>query len=284
MRSIDFHHLRTLHAAFCFDAYGVLVDSETALPGAVDAIATLRRNGQPFLVVTNDASRSATRAAARLAELGLDIRPSEILSSGMMIAPALREAGLVGGRVVVLGTDDSTAYAHDAGVTIVPPSNDAPADAVVVADEGGFDLLDQLDATLSMIVAAVRAGRTPRLLLANPDLLYPAAAGQFGVTAGSLALVLEHCLAVVLGDRAPAFEALGKPSPGIFREAIRRLGTADAVMIGDQLPTDIAGAASVGMASALVLGGVSHDHALLRATPWTPTYVLQSLEVQTTSS
>jgi HAD superfamily hydrolase (TIGR01450 family) len=274
---ISFSGLRQRHHAILLDAYGVLVDASGALPGAANAIASMRRDGQPFLVVTNDASRSAARAASRLQGLGLDVTPDHILSSGMLIEPALREVGDAVRRVVVLGTTDSADYARAAGVDVVEPSMHEPADAVVVADEGGFDFLSTMDEVLSMTIEAARLGRTPRLFLANPDLIYPSGKGTFGFTAGSLALMLERALDVVLGSDAPKFEILGKPSPRIFNEAIARVGTRDAVMIGDQLHTDIAGAQSVGIASALLLGGVSHQRAAQGFGEWTPTYLLRSL-------
>jgi HAD superfamily hydrolase (TIGR01450 family) len=276
--ALTFSALRERHAALLFDAYGVLIDAGGALPGAVEAIATLDRAQQPFLVVTNDASRSPENAATRLQRLGFAIRPAHIMSSGMMIAPALVETLPPGSRVVVLGTPDSAEYARGAGMEVVEASNEAPADAVVIADEGGFDLLEALDDVLSMVAVAAAAGRTPRLLLANPDLIYPAGPGRFGVTAGSLALVIEHSLRRILGAGAPTFEPLGKPATRIFTEAIARVGTRDAVMIGDQLETDIIGAASAGLATALILGGVTTRAVALGAGDAAPDYVLTSLE------
>lgn len=274
---ITFDELRAQHQAILFDAYGVLVDASGARPGAAAAIATLRRAGQPFLVVTNDASRSADSAAARLSRLGIDVSHQHILSSGMMIAPAIREMNREGLRVVVVGPEDSAAYARAAGVQVVLPTVEDPADVVVLADESGYDTLTTMNSVLSMIIAAVRSNKTPRLLLANPDLIYPAGAASFGFTAGALALMLERALVLVLGDRAPVFEILGKPSHRIFTEAIARIGMSNAVMIGDQLHTDIAGAHSVGMASALLLGGVSDAPAAGEWGEFTPQYVLRSL-------
>ncbi len=274
---IAFSDLRKRHQAILFDAFGVLVDASGARPGAASAVATLRRAGQPFLVVTNDASRSAHSAATRLSRLGIDVTAEHIMSSGMMIAPAIREMNREGLRVVVVGPADSAAYAREAGVQVVLPTIENPADVVVLADESGYDTLSTMNGVLSMIIASVRSGKTPRLLLANPDLIYPAGADSFGFTAGALALMLERGLALVLGDRAPVFEILGKPSPRIFMEAITRLGVSDAVMIGDQLHTDIAGAHSVGLASALLLGGVSDAPAAGEWGEWTPQYVLRSL-------
>ena len=274
---IKFDDLRLRHEALLFDAYGVLVDSSGARPGAAAAIATLRRAGQPFLVVTNDASRSANRAATRLSGLGIEVEPKHILSSGMMIAPALREMARNDLRVVVIGTPDSEQYARDAGVEVVEASTSQPADVLVIADEGGPETISLMDDVLSMVIASVRAGTPPRLLLANPDLIYPTGPDSFGFTAGALALMLEHSLELVLGDRAPKFEALGKPSSRIFTEALERVGVKDAVMIGDQLHTDIAGAHSVGMASALLMGGVSHNRVEEEWGAWTPHYILNSL-------
>ena len=274
---LTFADLRSRHAAIFFDAYGVLIDADGALPGAVEAIAALNAAGQPFLVVTNDASRSPENASARLQRLQLEISPEQILSSGMMIAPALSESLRHGDRVVVLGTPDSAEYARQAGVTVVDASSAYPADAVVIADEGGFDVLASMDDVLSMLVAAILLGRTPRLLLANPDLIYPSGQGSFGVTAGSLALVLEHALRRIVGPTAPVFEPLGKPSARIFAEAVRRVGTSDAVMIGDQLETDIVGAKAAGLATALMLGGVTSRPAALAAGSEAPTYIMTSL-------
>ncbi|MGV3708851.1 MAG: HAD-IIA family hydrolase [Gemmatimonas sp.] len=275
--NLSFAELRTRHQAILFDAYGVLVDAAGARPGAAAAIDLLRQHDQPFLVVTNDASRSPRSAAARFSRLGINIAPENVLSSGMMIAPALREQNTAGVRAVVLGPEDSANYAREAGVTVVEASVDDPAEVVIFADEGGFNTLSIMDDVLSMVVAAVRQGKRPRMLLANPDLIYPAGNNSFGFTAGGLALMLEHALQLILGENAPKFEHLGKPSPRIFTEALARVGVTDAVMIGDQLHTDVAGANSVGMASVLLLGGVGDARAHEEWGDWTPSYVMKSL-------
>jgi ribonucleotide monophosphatase NagD (HAD superfamily) len=128
-----------------------------------------------------------------------------------------------------------------------------------------------------MIVAAAEQGRAPVLLLANPDLVYPAANGTFGLTAGSLAGMLERALTLLLGAAAPRFEVLGKPAARHFETALHMVGTRDAVMLGDTLHTDIAGAVAVGISSAIVLTGVTTAAQLQQAGGHTPTYVLTDL-------
>lgn len=276
---VDFGTLADRHDAILFDAYGVLVNAAGALPGAADAVAHLIARDQPFLVVTNDASRSPERASARFTKLGIPVRPEHVLSSGMLIAPALEEHGMRGKRAVVLGTGDSANYARQIGALVVDPDIADPADAVIIADEGGFDTLGMLDETLSMILAAHARGRRPVMLLANPDLVYPSGAGTFGLTAGSLAGMLERALELLLGAEAPRFEVLGKPAARHFETALECVGTRNAVMLGDTLHTDVAGAHGVGIASAIVLTGVTTAAQAAAAGAHAPTYLLENLQL-----
>jgi len=268
--------LRDRHHALLLDAYGVLVDEDGALAGAAEAVASLERDGVPWLVVTNDASRSEETNAARLRGLGLDVPAARILSSGALVSPWLHAQGLERARCVVLGSDDAVAFVTRGGAEVLPPNTDAAIDAVVLADDAGFPFLETMNATLSLLMRAFDAGRPPALLLANPDVIFPAAGGRYGFTAGAMAVMLEAALALRFPDLAPRFEPLGKPSPRIFEAAFARLGTREAVMIGDQLHTDIAGAHAAGIASALCLTGVTSMQTVARSLV-KPTYLLPAI-------
>lgn len=279
----DFHSLVDQHEAFLFDAYGVLVDAHGALSGASQAIERLRSDKRRFLVVSNDASRSAQTASRRFKGLGMAIEPEHVLSSGMLVAPHLRSLGLDRGRCVVLGTGDSAQYARDAGAEVIANDPETIAtsstiDAVVLCDERGFDFLATMDAVLTMLLRAFESGRSVALLAANPDLVYPSKDGRFAFTAGTLARMLEEALALRLGEGAPTFTALGKPSRAIFDEACARVGSRDCVMFGDQLHTDVIGANDAGLHSALVLTGVTSREALDRSTI-RPKYLLERVFV-----
>jgi HAD superfamily hydrolase (TIGR01450 family) len=268
--------LRARYSALLLDAYGVLVDEDGALPGAAEAVAALERDAVPWLVVTNDASRSEATNAARLRSLGLDVPPARILSSGALVTPWLREHGLGGARCTVLGSDEAVRFVARDGHEIVPVRADAVVDAIVLADDAGFPFLETMNAALSLLMRAFDAGRPPALLLANPDVIFPAAGGRYGFTAGAMAVMLESALALRFPELAPRFIPLGKPSPRIFDEAFARLGTRDAVMVGDQLHTDIAGAHAVRIASALCLTGVTSTDTVARSAVQ-PTYILPSI-------
>jgi HAD superfamily hydrolase (TIGR01450 family) len=243
------------YEAFLFDAYGVLVHAAGALPGAPDLLERLNRERRPYLIVTNDASKLPATAAARYQGFGLPIDASRMLSSGMLLAAHFAVEGLHGRRCAVLGPPDSASYVADAGGALVDP--DAPFDVLVIGDESGFPFLDWSDAALSSLFRSIDAGRAVHLVVPNPDLIYPGGAG-FGFAAGTMAHMFEGALALRYPHRPDLrFVRLGKPNRPIFDEAVRRLGTADAVMVGDQLETDIKGARAAGLDAVWIETGVT---------------------------
>jgi hypothetical protein len=71
---------------------------------------------------------------------------------------------------------------------------------------------------------------------------------------------------------------VGKPEPALFHLAAQRHGATNALVVGDRLDTDVEGANRAGMASLLVLTGVTGPADLLAATPHRrPTYVATDL-------
>lgn len=249
---IDVAQLLERYEGFLFDAYGVLVGDDAALPGAAETLARINAAGKPWFVLTNSASRLPETAARRYAGFGLVLPPERILTSGLLIEGFFREHGLRGARCRVLGTEDSRAYVARAGGEVVA----GDFDVLVVCDEKGFPFLETLDDVLTHLFARLDRGGPVTLVLPNPDLIYPTGQG-FGVTAGSIALMIEAALTLRYGPDAPRFLPLGKPQPGLFEEAARRAGTRRLVMLGDQLETDIAGAAAFGIDSVWVGTGVS---------------------------
>jgi len=275
MRQVHVDALIDRYSVILLDAYGVLVNSEGALPGAASLLTRLNELGKAFFILTNDATKPPEVAARRYQGFGLPIEPSHIISSGSLLEAFFREFGLVGKRCRVLGPPGSLSYVIRAGGRIAEQSEDF--EVVVVADQEGFPFLDTIDATLTGLFARVDAGRAVHLVLPNPDLIYPKPSG-YGITSGSIALLLESALALRYPGRPDLrFTALGKPQPALFVEAQRRCGHRDMVMIGDQLATDITGARAAGIDSALLLGGVSGLASDLPDAMPRPDYVLASL-------
>jgi ribonucleotide monophosphatase NagD (HAD superfamily) len=211
---------------------------------------------KPYYLLTNDASKLPQTTAGRLQGYGLEIAPDQIITSGGLLKNHFRLQGLQGARCVVLGPADSAQYVADAGGQVVAPVSGF--DAVVIGDEAGFPFVETVDRVLTELFHKVDRGEQFHLVLPNPDLLYPKANRGVGIASGSIALIIEAALQL----RYPSlsnlrFTRLGKPHAAIFREALRRSGTMDMVMIGDQLNTDIRGANAFGIDSVLVETGIS---------------------------
>lgn len=259
------------------DAYGVLIDHSGPLPGAPELVSHLHAAGKPYLILTNDASRSPETSSRRYEGMGLPIPADRIVTSGLLLAGHFAANGLIGARCAVLGTGDSRDYVSRAGGVLAPVGEDAAA--LVLCDEMGFPYREHLDAALTFLYRRLDRGERVHLVLANPDLVYPAAPGQFGFTAGAMAILLEAALDLRYPGAEHRFVRLGKPHAPMFEEARRRLDRGRAIMIGDQLGTDIRGARDFGLHSALVSSGIARVDELLSGAPVRPTYILESLEV-----
>lgn len=262
--------------AILFDAYGVLVHSDGALPGASDTIATLNHTRKPYAIITNDASKLPDTAAKRYQGFGLNIPSGHILSSGMLLRDYFHRHGLRGAACAVLGTAGSRHFVEQAGGTIVPATE--AFDVLVIGDENGYPFVETVDSALSSLFRAVDDGRTVRLVVPNPDLIFPHGHGGFGVAAGSVALLFEAALQRRFPERDDLiFDRLGKPQPDLYASAIEMLGSRNAVMIGDQLETDIAGAVASGIDSVLIATGVAHMDGFTPTSGIRPTYWMPSL-------
>lgn len=271
MQTISLEQLIARYDTLLFDAYGVLIHNSGALPGASELINRLNQIGKPYLILTNDASRLATTASARYQGYGLAITPERIFSAGSLLAGHFQQHHLTGKRCLVLGPEDSRQLVANAGGQPVVAGDDF--EVLVVADEMGYPLLETVDTTLSALCRRLDQNLPIHLILPNPDLIYPKATG-FGITAGSIAMILEAALQLRYpGHDDLRFIRLGKPHAAIFQAAQAR-SPGKLVMIGDQLETDIRGAQGCGIASVLVRSGITSSASPLNPRP---DYVIDSV-------
>ncbi len=273
--TLTINDLIARYDALLLDAYGVLVTLDGPLPGAKALIDRLNRLGKPYWLVSNTAARLPEHAAARYRGFGLDLQADRILTAGMLLDRHFRTYGLAGRACLVLGPEDSRVYVERAGGRPVSPGEDF--ELVVIADQAGYPLLETLDWLISALLAKIENGVQVPLILPNPDLIYPTHQG-YGLTAGSLAVLLE----TVLARRFPGytdlcFVPLGKPQPGLFEMAAQLAGSRKLVMLGDRLETDILGAARFGIDSVLVMRGVSRGETVVSTLGVQPTYRIESL-------
>ncbi len=135
-------------------------------------------------------------------------------------------------------------------------------------------VLKTMDAILSNLCRHFDRGDIPKLIVPNPDIIYPAGGGAFGFTSGGAALLLETALAQRYPEIRPMFSRLGKPFGPMFREVQRRCPAESLLMIGDQLETDIIGARSQGIDAALVDTGITKWDTMMVSPAHAPNYRL----------
>lgn len=249
----------TVRGILC-DLDGVVYRGDRACPGAVEGLSDARSAGVRVLFMTNNASRPPQAVADQLTGLGLPTAPEDVLTASQVAAQVLLERRVRGeltiaeGEVVLAvgGEGVGTALA-EVGLRWAAPEHVRRADAagepvpVVAVVQGYGPRLGVGD--LTEAAYAVRAGAT--WIATNDDATLPTERG-LAVGNGSLVAAVANATGVLA-------EVVGKPHPPAYRIAVERLGLPreECLMLGDRLDTDIAGAAGVGLRSALVLTGVS---------------------------
>lgn len=232
---------------FLFDMDGVLTVSWEPVPGAVEAIADLRRRGVPFRVMTNTTSRSCRSIAATLRDAAFDIPDEHVLTASVACAAYLRSAH-PGARVFVLGD----AVAEDfPGVDLVGLDDDP--DVVVIS---GADTSFTFD-NLNLVHRRVMDGSA--FVAMHRALTWMTNDGEC-LDAGAYLLALEATTgrsAVITGKPAPAFFRVGLESLGLPAERT--------AMVGDDVETDVLAAQAVGIGGVLVRTGKFTDERLAAA-------------------
>jgi HAD superfamily hydrolase (TIGR01450 family) len=233
-------------AVIVCDLDGVIWRGDAPIPGAADAIATLRAAGRRVAFLTNNSSAPTGAVAARLARAGVDADPDDVLSSAQAAVALLADSLPAGARVLVCAGPGVDEAVRTSGFEAVPNDRepDAAVDAVVCGFHRDFDF-DRLDRA----AAAIRQGA--RFVATNADPTYPA---EHRVLPGAGALVAAIATA---SGRTP--EVAGKPEAPTAALVRARLGP-HGIMVGDRPSTDGLLAARLGWPFAMVLSGIGgHD-------------------------
>ncbi len=257
---------------FVFDLDGTVYLGESALPGAVDAIAELRRRGKRVLFVSNKPLEPRSAYARKLTRLGVPAGDEDVITSAYVLARylAVQEPGL---RYYVVGEENLRTELRGQGLSVAEELADQDPmdvvrpigiDAVVVAFDRTLDYRK-----LNTAYQALRSGA--RYFATNGDNTCPMPDGDVP-DAGAILAYMEQ-----LTGRRPELIA-GKPSTVILETALERLDlpAERCLMAGDRLETDIRMGKEAGMVAAVVLTGVSTRGDAEQASP-RPDVVLENL-------
>ena len=220
------------------DIDGVLHVSGEPIPGAVEAVARLRRQGHALRFVTNNSTRPRATLAEELRGLGFELEDDELQTTPRA---AVRE--LAGKRVFALVM---SAIVPDLdGIELVGDG----ADAVLL---GGCDETSEPNQVFSWMnlghaFAELQMGA--ELYCLHKNKWWQTSRGPL-LDAGAFVAGLEYATGV------DAF-VLGKPSASYFAAALDALGAEPELtwMVTDDVEADVRGAQAFGMRTALVRTG-----------------------------
>jgi HAD superfamily hydrolase (TIGR01450 family) len=248
--------------AVLLDLDGCVWVGSSPTRGAPEAIAALRAAGKALAFVTNDSRHSPEEYVRKLWSLGIQASLDEVVTVGGAIQHVLAERP-PGRPAYVIGSPAIYRHVTDAGHRIVNGTPRAAAAEVVV-----FASHDDLHfAEMRGAVQAVLAGA--ELIATDRDGSYPSADGMAPGTGAFLA-ALEYATGAT-------GRVVGKPEPQLFHTALDRLAPGRALVIGDRLESDLAGAAAAGLDAAIVLTGVTSRAAAEAAADPAPVAIAEDL-------
>jgi HAD superfamily hydrolase (TIGR01458 family) len=230
--------------AVLFDLEGTLSEAGRPIPGAAAALAELDRRGIPYRFVTNTTSRPRRVLASELAAMGLPSDPRLLFTAPAAGRELLLARGWLRAHLLV-----RPALREDfAGIV---PDDEAP-DAVVLGDLGEETTFERLNRAFRMLLDGAA------LVTLARNRYYRAPDG-LRLDQGPFAAALEY---------ASGREAIlaGKPSPEFFAAALAPLGVSasEAVVVGDDAESDVAGGRAAGMRGVLVRTGKFRESDLAR--------------------
>lgn len=253
--------LRQQFDVLLLDLDGTVYQGNEPIVGAVDF---LRGGDEKQFFVTNNASRSPAAVAHHLVDLGFETSEEYVVTSAQVAARMLAERIPGGSEVVVVGTESLADEISRVGLLPTRSAEGSPV-AVVQGHNVGTDW-----AILAEAVFAIRGGAL--WVATNTDVTLPT---ERGLAPGNGAMVAA--VEAATGKRPLV---AGKPASPIMRDAIRLSSAKTPLAVGDRLDTDIAGANATGIASLLVLSGVSSALDAVRAVrAERPTYIGLDLDV-----
>lgn len=224
---------------FLIDMDGVIYGGDVLIPGADRFIEQLVVQAIPFTFMTNNSQRTPTEVVRKLRKLGIEVTEAHVYTSAMATGKFI--AGQIpNSAVYVLGEGGLLSSLHDNGLKLVETDPD-----FVVLGEGRNFTLEMVQKAVDMILAGAKFITTNR----DPS---PKKKGWNNLGIAATTAMIEEAT----GTKA---FVIGKPGPVMMRSARKFIGleTADTVVIGDTMQTDIRGGVQMGYKTILVLTGVT---------------------------
>lgn len=217
------------------DIEGVLIRGTEVIPGAQEALETLRARGIPYRFITNTTIYCRHTLVERLQAMGFPIQLEELFTATYVAARYLKEQNAQSYYPLLL----PDAQQEFAGLDV----NEDQPDFVVVGDMGASFTFPRLNRALQAILNGAR------FVALHKKRTWRTEQGLY-MDAGPFVVALEYAAECKA-------EVVGKPSRAYFRMVLDDLGVAPerVAMIGDDIESDVRGAQLIGVKGWLVKTG-----------------------------
>lgn len=214
---------------------GVLIRGTEVIPGAHEALQTLRARGIPYRFITNSTLYCRHTLVERLQAMGFPIQLEELFTATYAAARYLQDQNAQ--RYYPLLMPD--AQQEFVGLDV----DEEKPDFVVVGDLGAQFTFPRLNRALQAILNGAR------FVALHKKRTWRTEQGLY-MDAGPFVVALEYAAELKA-------EVVGKPSRAYFRMVLDDLGIAPerVAMIGDDIESDVRGAQLIGMKGWLVKTG-----------------------------
>jgi HAD superfamily hydrolase (TIGR01458 family) len=218
--------------AILLDISGVLYDGKRPIPGALAAFNRLRASGLPMRLLTNTATQRHDQILARLAGMGFQVTPEQLITAPSAALRYVQDQGLRPYCLLHPALKDEFA-----GLDQRNPN------AVILGDARaglGYEALNQ----------AFRLCREGAPLIGIGMNRYFSENGELWLDAGM------YIRGIAWAARCEPL-IMGKPSAAFFAQVVQSLDVpaAQCLMIGDDHEADVQGALDAGLQAALVRTG-----------------------------
>jgi arabinose operon protein AraL len=249
---------------FIFDLDGTVYLSDKLIPGADKVIGLLREKGKKVVFLSNKPIQTREDYASKLTRLGISTRPEEVINSSLVMTNYLKKIA-PNAKIFVVGEVPFIEELKGAGFTITDEPKEV--EYVVVAFDRTFDYRK-----LNISFQAIKLGA--HFVATNPDRTCPVEGGEIPDCAGMIA-------AIEAVTQKKVEVIVGKPSPLMIQAAMDAMGLRpdECILIGDRLETDIRMGKESGIATGIVLTGVTNEQTLreVKHTSVQPDFVFQSI-------
>ncbi|KDQ56587.1 hypothetical protein JAAARDRAFT_179174 [Jaapia argillacea MUCL 33604] len=279
--------LLSKYDTWMFDCDGVLWNDDHLIDGAIEVLKLLRTHQKQILFVTNNASKSRKTYKKKFDQLGVEAHVDEIFGSAYAAAVYISSVLKLpkDQKVYVIGMNGLEEELAEEGVAYLggtdpadntlsfTPSSVFSPDPSVSAVLCGLDLSLNYTKLSKAFTYLHTLGPKCHFIATNLDSTYPAKGG-----------ILPGAGAVMAGLRVASGRepvCVGKPEATMLEciKAKHDFNPERTIMVGDRLNTDILFGQRGGLATLLVLSGITHleEVAGPNPSPIVPTYYTNSL-------